>query len=328
MADYGKLLPPPLSGDESFRALASLLNDWLALNPDLVRTLDHIEDADALQLQHFAEWFSLSDEPAWSRAASIEARRSLVAGAVMLHRLKGTPWAVKRVLELIGMGPGTRVIEGGVQRVYDGTVAADGSRLYSGAAWAEYSIEADLGEDAGLDAGTGALIREVLAGIAPARCHLVDVTYRADLTDSVEAHDEQSITVEGVFSDIPSRPRYDGTWDHHSGIISPHDGMLHANGSQTYQGWRLVQNPHRYGWDDSDLQVGVAMSLEDKVGRYHLYNGTRAADGTIDNGNDAPCCIDAPMPIRMTRIVRYNGRKTHTGATLAAGDIVTFLEAA
>ena len=91
MADYQHLLPPPLETDERFRTLASMLNDWTDLNADLVRTLGHIFQADALQLQHFAEWFSLSDEPAWSYAASIDARRSLAAGAVLLHRRKGTP---------------------------------------------------------------------------------------------------------------------------------------------------------------------------------------------------------------------------------------------
>lgn len=326
--DYVKLLPPPLAVDERFRALAANLNDWPMLDADVVRTLAHIEQADALQLQHYAEWFSLSDEPAWSYAIDLQARRSLAAGAVLLHRLKGTPWAVRRVLELIGMGPDTRLIEGGIQRRYDGTVAADGSRNYSGAAWAEYSIEADLGETAGLDAGTGGRIREVLSGIAPARCHLADVTYCAHVTDTAASAEATAMTVDGIFSDMPARPRYDGAWRHDAGLENVYDGSVHASGSATYQGWRVTSNPNRYGAEDSVLHADAAMALSDKVGVFHLYNGTRRADGTIDHGASVPECIDETMIISRTQFLRYNGSKRHSGAVHASGDVTTQLEAA
>ena len=328
MADYQHLLPPPLETDERFRTLASMLNDWTDLNADLVRTLGHIFQADALQLQHFAEWFSLSDEPAWSYAASIDARRSLAAGAVLLHRRKGTPWAVKRVLELIGMGTGTRVIEGGIQRRYDGTVAADGSRCYSGAAWAEYSIEADLGETAGLNPGTGARIRDVLAGIAPARCHLADVTWSAHISDAVPVSERQSVAVEPVFSDIISKPRYDGAWRHDAANVLTHNGGISADGASVYQGWRLKTNPNRYGAEESILHADVATAFYDKVGRFQTYNGTRRADGSIDHGASAPCCTDEPMTVRKTILIRHNGTKRYSGQVMASGDITTFLEVA
>ncbi len=315
MADYDKLLPPPLAVDVSFRELAKLANDWPEFNADLVRTLAHIENVDPVLLQHFAEWFSLSNEPAWSYAANDDARRLLAAGAVMLHRRKGTPWAVKRVLELIGMGDDTRLTEGGIQRRYDGTVAADGSRKYSGAAWAEYSIEADLGENAGLDAGTGNLIREVLAGIAPARCHLTDITYRADVEDTVTPTDAASITVEGVFTDTPARPRYDGVWQHDGALESVYDGAVHASGSASYSGWRSKQNSRLYGAEDSVLHADIVSTLSDRVGRFHLHNGTRRMDGTLDYGASLPACIDAPMTIHVTRI-------------LPGGETTTLLEAA
>ena len=324
---YVRYLPPPLLVDKSFKALASLLNDWPELNADAVRTLAHIGQADDIQLQHFAEWFSLADEPAWSHATDIEARRALAAGAVLLHRLKGTPWAVKRVLELIGMGPDTRLTEGGVQRTYNGGVAADGTRNYSGAAWAEYSIEADLGETAGLDAGSGTRIREVLAGVAPARCHLTDVTFRADVSDKETAVDAINIIVEGVFSDRPSRPRYDGTWQYDSAITSIYDGAVIASGSASYSGQRLKPNPHLFGAEDSVLHAAIAATVSDKVGHFHLYNGTRRADGSIDHGASVPACIDEPLSICVTRVVRYNGTKHYSGVQ-ATGDIVTVLEAA
>ncbi len=327
MGDYEKLLPPPLAVDVSFREMVKLANDWPGLNADLVRTLEHIEEADPVLLQHFAEWFSLSDEPAWSHAVDDNARRLLAAGAVMLHRLKGTPWSVKRVLELIGMGPDTRLTEGGFQRTYNGVVAADGTRLYSGAAWAEYSIEADLGEAAGLDAGTGTRIREVLAGIAPARCHLTDLTYRADVTDRVAPTDTTAITVNGVFSDMISRPRYDGVWQHDAALLSIYDGAVHASGSAHYSGWRVKPNPHLYGAQDSVLESIINATLSDKVGRFHMHNGTRRADGSLDHGAAAPCCIDEPMTIHVTRVVRYNGTKHYSGV-LATGDLTTQLEAA
>ncbi len=327
MAEHERLLPPPLSVDGSFRELARLANDWPGLDADLARTLAHIANADPVLLQHYAEWFSLSDEPAWSLALDDGARRLLAAGAVMLRRRKGTPWAVRRVLELVGFGGGTRLIEGGAQKIHDGTVAADGSRLHGGAAWAEYSVEADLGETAGLESGTGLLLRRVLGGIAPARCHLADVLWRADLADTVNAGDAQTMAAGGVFEDMPARPRYDGAWRHDAAVTSNHDGALLAGGAQTYQGWRLVENPNRHGAEDSELRADIGAALEDRAARFHLYNGTRTADGSANHGDDAPACVDEPMTIRMTRVVRYNGNRMHTGV-LATGDIVTFLEAA
>lgn len=325
---YVRFLPPPLLVDESFKALASLLNDWPELNADVVRTLAHINQSDDVQLQHFAEWFSLSDEPAWSHAIDIEARRTLAAGAVLLHRLKGTPWAVKRVLELIGMGADTRITEGGLQRRHDGTIVRDGSRKHSGAAWAEYSVEADLGERAGLDAGTGAKIREVLSGVAPARCHLSDVTFRADVSDAVAHADTTVMTVEGVFSDMTPRPRHDGAWLHDAALVSLHDGTLLASGTADHSGWRLKSNPHRHGVEESVLQSDIMMALSDKAGIFHLHNGTRCSDGTLDHGASVPACIDERMTIRKTVVVRHDGKKRHDGAFTASGDVITTLEAA
>lgn len=328
MAEYENILPPPLKVDQSFRELAKLANDWPELNADIVRTLAHIQTADPVRLQHYAEWFSLSDEPAWSYALDDGARRLLAAGAVMLHRLKGTPWAVKKVLELIGMGAGTRLIEGGVQRRYDGLYSHDGSILYSGGAWAEYSIEADLGETAGLDAGTGSLIRKVLAGIAPARCHLTDVRYRVETNDEVPSADAAQVMVEGVLSDMPERMRYDGTYRHDAGLENAHDGAVRADGSTAYCGWRLKPNWHHYGAEDSVVDAAAVMALDDRVSRPQTHNGTRRSDGSLDYGASAPGVGDEPMSIRKTVFVRYNGMRTYSGSHAAAGDIITNLEAA
>lgn len=95
-------LPAVLAGDERFAALSGIWVDRLAaVDPQdvLVRWIDH---ADVSLLPILAEEYSLNDD-GWDMAETEQAQRNLLKNAILLHRYKGTPWAVKTALNNIGI---------------------------------------------------------------------------------------------------------------------------------------------------------------------------------------------------------------------------------
>lgn len=97
-------LPPALAGDERFALLCELLNETfesLDINAMLVYLVDLVKPK---LLPVLADQFSLIDEAAWLLAESDDAKRNLIKSSAELHRYKGTPWAIREVIRLLGFG--------------------------------------------------------------------------------------------------------------------------------------------------------------------------------------------------------------------------------
>lgn len=168
-------LPPALAGDERFALLTELLNESMAeldMNAMLVYLVDLVKPK---LLPYLADQFSLLDEAAWLLAESADARRNLVKNAAELHRYKGTPWAIREVIRLLGFGEIT-LQEGLSGQVRDGTILRDGSHVHGDpASWPCYRVflKRFITND------QAALIRRLLLSVAPARCRLVSLDYTA-----------------------------------------------------------------------------------------------------------------------------------------------------
>ncbi|RAS18949.1 P2-related tail formation protein [Microvirgula sp. AG722] len=197
MAD-ALLLPPPLAGDERFRALgriAARISD-IDLSPLLVYLVDAVN---ATALPHLAEQFHVMGDEGWNLAGSDAERRTLIKAAIELHRYKGTPWAIKTALAKIGY-PDSELIEyhdysrhwtaagghtlngdwlldGGV-----GLVAPAGIPLRRVALshWAEYAIRLNVGTDLWTQEQQRA-IRRMAMMYAPVRSHLKSLLIWASL---------------------------------------------------------------------------------------------------------------------------------------------------
>lgn len=173
MADL--TLPPALAGDDRFALLCKLLEERHAaidLTPMLVYLVDLVK---APLLPVLADQFSLLDEAVWLLAESEDARRNLVKNAVELHRYKGTPWAIREVIRLLGFGEVT-LQEGLSNQVHNGAILRDGSRVHGDPkAWALYRVF--LKNPIANDQAT--LLRRLLLSVAPARCRLVSLDYQA-----------------------------------------------------------------------------------------------------------------------------------------------------
>jgi phage tail P2-like protein len=171
MADQS--LPPALAGDERFAGLCELLDESLAdvdLNVMLVYLIDLVKPK---LLPVLADQFSLLDEAAWMLAESREAKRNLIKNSAQIHRFKGTPWAIREVIRLLGFGEVT-IQEGMNNQVRNGAISRDGSHVHGDpSAWALYRVllrRAITNDQA-------ALLRRLLLSVAPARCRLIALDY-------------------------------------------------------------------------------------------------------------------------------------------------------
>ncbi|EBF9956941.1 TPA: phage tail protein I [Salmonella enterica subsp. enterica serovar Muenchen] len=100
------LLPPPLASDERFSILANIAAERFA-QIDLTALLVYLVDiVDASALPSLAEQFHVRGLEGWLFAANEQEKRELIKQAIELHKYKGTPWAVRRVLEILSL-PGT-----------------------------------------------------------------------------------------------------------------------------------------------------------------------------------------------------------------------------
>ena len=168
-------LPPPLAGDERFALLCELLDERLAeldLNVMLVYLIDLVKPS---LLTVLADQFSLLDEAAWLLAESVDAKRNLIKNAAELHRFKGTPWAIREVIRLLGFGEVT-LQEGFNDQTYSGSIDHDGTYVYGApSAWALYRVflQRVITNDQAV------LLRRLLLSVAPARCRLVSLDYQS-----------------------------------------------------------------------------------------------------------------------------------------------------
>ncbi|MGC0151054.1 phage tail protein [Chromobacterium vaccinii] len=166
-------LPAVLAGDERFAALAGMWASRLAaIDPQdvLVRWIERV---DVSLLPLLAEEYSLLDD-GWDLAETEQAQRAMLQGAIRLHRIKGTPAAIREVFHMLGLGD-VVVEEGRSGRRRDGACRRDGyaMRGVREGHWAEYRIKCSRQ----LSIKQAAAARRLLASVAPARCWLVEINF-------------------------------------------------------------------------------------------------------------------------------------------------------
>ncbi len=117
----------------------------------------------------------------WADGLSEAQRRAIIEAAPDLHRLKGTPAAIRLALQSIGLAD-VEIEEGLPALMLDGSWLVNGSEtLAGGRRWALFRVIADLGQDVGLDVGQVAAIRAVITRAKNVRSHLYSITWRANV---------------------------------------------------------------------------------------------------------------------------------------------------
>jgi phage tail protein, P2 protein I family len=157
------LLPPNSTTLET--ALEELASNLLSIDVP-VDQLWSPERVPAALLGYLA-WALSVDE--WDSSWAESRKRSVIADSVMVHRRKGTPWAVKRTLELMGYGTADLTEYATMPKIGDAPpIGGDWYIGWSGMSWADYIVtikQPIKREDADR-------IEARLASVAPARCRL------------------------------------------------------------------------------------------------------------------------------------------------------------
>lgn len=162
-----RLLPPSATALQRSLADASAL----ALDPTPISWL-----ADATRCPAaFLPWLAWSRSAEGFDAATTEERqRELIKTAIQIHKRKGTVAAVRDVFRALGLGEVT-IEQGrtGYRRDGTRTRTAFNKRGARADAWAEYRVICY----SRLTVRQAAIARQMLASIAPARCHLFELDF-------------------------------------------------------------------------------------------------------------------------------------------------------
>lgn len=162
------LLPPNAAALE--RALEAATARIGAVPVPVDRTWDP-ETCPAALLPWLA-WALSVDE--WDGDWTEERQRDAIAASIAIHRRKGTIWAMRRALQVAGLGDAS-LIERYGYKFYNSTIPRNGTVDRSRPDhWAEYRVILTRP----LSIAQAARARRVLQSAAPARCHLKAMDYR------------------------------------------------------------------------------------------------------------------------------------------------------
>lgn len=173
--EYHSILPPSVNIDRRMLLLEKLFAERLQaldLSVLLVNLVDHVENSALIWL---AKQFSLFGD-GWELATSEQAQREIIKTAIDIHRHKGTPWAIKQALQVLGFGDAV-LIEHSGYAWHDGTIRHNRQAIYRSTHWWEY----DLKLSRPITREQGANIRLALIEIAPARAVLKRINIRGSL---------------------------------------------------------------------------------------------------------------------------------------------------
>ncbi|AHE50086.1 tail fiber protein [Aeromonas hydrophila 4AK4] len=160
------LLPPSATRLEHLAA-ATLAS---TVTPEVI-TATRFADTCPVPLLPWLAWARSVDW--WELAESEDQQRALISASFRLHQRKGTPWAIKEALAVLGFGDST-IIERATGRRYDGTLAYNGNEPHGDPSqWAVYRVI--LARP--VTTVQANRIRRLLAEMAPARCHLAALDY-------------------------------------------------------------------------------------------------------------------------------------------------------
>ena len=230
----------------------------------------------------------------YEAAVTYEDKRRLVDRSILMHRRKGTPWAVAEALRSLGYAD-ARIFEGGGICRYNGEINYGGAETYAaGNRWALFDVEIDLGDNMGVSAASVLRLRVAIEAWKNARSHLRAIRWKASISDSLD-FDEllEILTVHATFRDIRpwGFPCYDGSINYDNGIFRNYDGRLNYDGSFPHYFWAAG----RYRYDNliDPLKFSAGLRLSDLVRPGLLYDGFMPHNGNACYGHcDAPA-LDA-----------------------------------
>ena len=165
----------PTSATDLQQAFELVTAQSTALDHHLIRKSHNPLTCDSRLLPWLAWANSIDDAEGWVFAESEDAKRALIADYIKKHELKGTPYSIRRLFRDLGLGE-IDIIEDIGKIRYDGKFTHNGDYIHgsAGGSWATYSI---IVKTRPITNDQAKFLKEILRGIAPARCELRQITY-------------------------------------------------------------------------------------------------------------------------------------------------------
>ena len=202
----------------------------------------------------------------YEAAQTYEGKRRMVNRSILLHRRKGTPWAVAEALRSVGYAD-ARIIEGSGDCRYNGEISYDGRDSYAaGNRWALFDVEVDLGEGEGISGAAVARLRSAVEVWKNARSHLRAISWAATVTDVVALSEAVgALRVQPCLQDVREWgfPLYNGAIRYNNGCLCQHNGGLLYDGAAMYQPYKTCG--HTYNAVLDALSTGMTATYDDAV---------------------------------------------------------------
>lgn len=263
------------------------------------------------ELLPYLAW-TLSIEEEWSFARTEQERRDLVTASIELHRYKGTPYAVRRGMQLLGFHD-AEILEGLPAVHHDAEITRDGRQTFAGASrWALFRVAVDLGNQEGLDGPRIARIRRIIGYYKNARSHLYALSFRANLTSAVDRPSRLLAPLSVGLQLQRAKGVRDGRLSRGSVRRYRRDGELHFDGS-LQRSDRVVVATTRYQEGGIYWRQPLRLHLRRLLTREALLprDGRLAFDGSARRGQ--PTATVTPPTLRVTRSLPRNGQLTRQG---------------
>ncbi|WP_419779821.1 phage tail protein I [Maridesulfovibrio sp.] len=218
----------PISATPQERALSEVTGNRIESIPVPIRDLWNPWKC-PLELLPWLAWALSVDW--WDDAWSEDVKRKMVAGSIAIHRHKGTPWAVKEYLKILGYRD-AQIIEGVEPLRHDSQHQRGGLYEYVNPGhWALFRVVCDLGNDMGLDASTNGQVVNAINLAKNLRSHLYAVGYRITLSDSNETSRAESLKLRLGLKLSAKRPAVrDGSFSRSSAGAWVRDGNISYGG--------------------------------------------------------------------------------------------------
>lgn len=151
-----------------------------------------IDNCDPLLLPYLGRQFDVMGVKGWALTTTEAQRRALIKNAISLRRFEGTPWAVKEAIKSVGYY--NAILEEGVAGLgvllHDGAENHDGSNTHGNSFWANFRVIIDVGEAAGINAESQALLVALINQWKNVRSLLLDISFISTMIEKVDITDE------------------------------------------------------------------------------------------------------------------------------------------
>lgn len=253
-------------------------------------------------------------------AQSYEDKRRMVNSSLLMHRRKGTPWAVAEALRVLGYTD-ARIIEGASGCRYDGEIVHDGTEAYSvGNRWACFDVEVDLGDSEGISLEAMRRIRAAVEVWKNVRSHLRALSWRTTIEDAeemLESLDSLKVCPSSEDVYVWGFPTYNGTILHNNATFRRHDRVFRYDGSETYRFHRA--GGHLYANQLEEFRFGLTAALEEGVRCDLRYDGVHWHDGSHSYGINEASLLESGYPeenlkLLVRRFCSYNNVHDHDGS--------------